>query len=112
MYKSIDLSRIADPDRAAGIVKRAETAISEAGGDAAYELFFDELAETGYELPIAGDPDSPSEILIVDHSGDTKDFADISPLVQALNQQLMFRRLHVAGQYRETVQRAIKPLIG
>jgi HD superfamily phosphohydrolase len=112
VYKSIDLSRVADPDRATAIVKRAEEAVSKAGGDSAYELFYDELAETGYEMPVADDPDSPSEILIVDPSGNARDFAEISPLVQALNQQLMFRRLHVTAEYRDVVQQAITPLLG
>lgn len=112
VYKSIDLSRVADPDRAKAIVTRAEEAIMQAGGDATYEMFDDELAETGYEVPIAGEPDSPSEILIVDAAGNTRDFAQISPLVQALNRQLMFHRLHVVAQYRDVVQNAIKPLLG
>jgi HD superfamily phosphohydrolase len=111
VYKSIDLSRVADPDRAAAIVKRAESAVADAGGDSTYEVFYDELAETGYEVPIAGDPDSPSEILIVDPTGHARDFAQISPLVQALNQQLMFRRLHVTAEYRDLVQKAITPLL-
>jgi hypothetical protein len=40
--------------------------------------------------------------------GDVRDLAEISPLPRALNQRLMFRRIHVSAQYRDVVADAMK----
>ena len=39
--------------------------------------------------------------------GTVRDFAQTSPLVGALNQRLMFRRIHVLEQYRDLVQESV-----
>jgi hypothetical protein len=34
-------------------------------------------------------------------------FSDISPLPRALNERLMYRRIHVAAEYRDAAARAL-----
>jgi hypothetical protein len=101
VYKSIDLSRF---DDVKPIVAQVERAIASAGGEPSYDLFYDEPSDT----PYAADS---SEILVRERDGTLREFASISPLSQVLNRQLMFKRLHVAPQWRdlaEDVVRAVK----
>jgi HD superfamily phosphohydrolase len=105
LYKTIDLSHLpADDARAAAA--RAEQAVTAAGGEPKYEMFYDEPANTPYEvLQSAGE--EGKEILVVERGGKVTPFGQISPLTTALNQQLMFRRLHFNGEWRGEVETAV-----
>jgi len=107
LYKTIDLTRCADIDCVQRVVAVAEDVVRQGGGEPAYDLFYDEVANTPYEKydPSAGD--GKSEILVRDADGNVKEFATISPIVEALNQQLTFRRLHVSAAWKDRVSQAI-----
>lgn len=104
LYKSIDLTRFL-PDQAAEIRSAAAAAIVQSGGEAAYEMFYDEPADTPYD-----DPTGSNQIMIRDPAGRLTAFADISPLSDALNRQLMFRRIHFAAQHRPAISALLKGL--
>lgn len=106
IFKTIDLSRI-EPDRAALMAQAAQHAINQAGGEAAYEMFYDEVNDTPYEIYVPDVNVAASEILVCDPDGKVTEFASISPMSQALNKELAFRRIHVAPQWKETVESAI-----
>jgi HD superfamily phosphohydrolase len=108
VYKTIDLSRVPDADKARAAAKAAEGAVAAAGGDPAYDLFFDELADTPYDESADQAGCETNEILVQDPTGKLTPFATLSPLTRALNQQLMFRRVHVAPVYRDVAERAVR----
>jgi hypothetical protein len=100
VFKTMDLGTIEDPAQVQRIVRAVGDAITLAGGEAAYEMFYDEATDTPYE----NYPDSGAEsagILVSDHSGALREFSTISPMVGALGRQLSFRRLHIADRWRE-----------
>ncbi len=99
LYKTIDLSRM-DAAAAQAAEARAMDAVRTAGGDPLYDLFVDEPADTPYEsfstdACTAGD----AEITVHEPGGKVTAFNQLSPLTQALNRQLVFRRLHVSRHY-------------
>ena len=106
VYKTVDITHV-PADRAKDALAAAGEAVAAAGGDPAYDVFYDEPAETPYEAdskdPCAGD----GQILVLHPSGGLKDFASVSPMTQALNRQLMFRRLHVAAPWRDVVETTV-----
>jgi HD superfamily phosphohydrolase len=105
LFKTIDISFITDAGEAERKVEAARAAVAGAGGDADYDLFYDQPANTPYEIY---DPRSPgAQILVADSRGGLTTFAEISPLTEALSRQLMFRRIHVAEEYRGVVQKAV-----
>jgi len=53
-----------------------------------------------------------SEILVLDRTGTLTPIGELSPLTQSLNRQLMFRRLHVAPQWRDVAARAVCGVLG
>jgi HD superfamily phosphohydrolase len=106
VFKTIDLSRV-EPDRARAMAQIAEAAINTAGGEAAHEMFYDEITDTPYEIYIPDSTNAASEILVCDPDGRVREFATISPMSQALNQELAFRRIHVAAQWKPFVEAAI-----
>lgn len=104
LFKTIDISSRESHEIPAAM-ELASHAITDAGGDAAYSLFYDEPSDTPYEI---FDGQTPSaDILVRDKSGKLASFAAISPMTQVLSKQLMFRRLHVAEEFRDVVQGAI-----
>ena len=111
LYKTIDLSRCNDIDCVQKIVTVAEDVVRQGGGEPAYDLFYDEIANTPYEKYDPSSADGKGEILVQDVDGRIKGFATISPIVEALNQQLMFRRLHVAANWKDRVMKAVLPLL-
>jgi HD superfamily phosphohydrolase len=109
VFKTFDLSHL-PPDEAKAAAARAEAAIGAAGelpGDVAYEMFYDEPSSTPYEMFDPGEAGAGKEILVQDATGRLTPFGQVSPITQALNRQLMFRRLHVAAQWKQTVADAI-----
>jgi HD superfamily phosphohydrolase len=102
LYKTFDLTHVKDAANIRAAVAAAEQAVAAGGGDLAYDLFYDEPADTPYEANAADD-----EIMVCDRDGNLTPFAALSPITQALNQQLMFRRLHVAPQWKDVVAKAL-----
>ena len=106
LFKTVDIST-APPGKAKGILAAVEAAVAAAGGDPSYDLFYDEPSETPYETDTqasdatcAGD----GEIQVLTRDGQLAPFTSISPMTHALNRQLMFRRIHVAAQWRDVVE--------
>jgi uncharacterized protein len=109
IFKTIDLSRV-PPEKASAMAQAAEAAIIAAGGEAGYEMFYDEITDTPYEIYVPNANDAASEILVCDPDGKATEFASISPMSQALNTELAFRRIHVAGEWKSTVDRVVADL--
>ncbi|HEX4054565.1 MAG TPA: HD domain-containing protein [Tepidisphaeraceae bacterium] len=106
LYKTIDLSAPENPADVRQLVAAASAAVTAAGGDPDYDLFYDEPGNTPYE--IYDGQSTTTDILVQDSHGRLASFAAISPLTQVLSRQLMFRRLHVSPEYRSTVESAVK----
>lgn len=107
VYKTIDLSHFSDAQAARSAVTSIERALADAGAEVGYEMFYDQPADTPYETyQPAGCGEA--EIMVRDRDGKVTAFATISPLVQALNRQLMFRRVHVAPQWRDIAAGAVR----
>jgi uncharacterized protein len=106
LYKTIDLTHRVDSAGAVELVARAEAAIAAAGGEPKYDLFYDEPSDTPYESysALSGDSD---EIRVIDATGGVKRFAEISPMIQAMNRELMFRRLHVKADVRSILSEGV-----
>lgn len=105
LYKTFDLTHVQDVERVRSAVTAAEKAVEEAGGDAAYDLFYDEPSDTPYAT---ADVD---QIMVCDREHVLTPFASHSPMTQSLNQQLMFRRIHVAAPWKEVTARAISNVL-
>jgi hypothetical protein len=104
LYKTIDLTHVtADPADAAGRVERASEAVRRKGGDPAYDLFYDEPSDNPYDTYSADGAVETDGIVVREQGGKLTRFGALSPLPRALNERLMFRRIHVAGAYRDAV---------
>ena len=103
LFKAIDLSRIEDPKNARAAATAVQRMIAEQGGDVAYEMFYDQLAGSGYES-FTDDSGGANEILVRAEDGKLTPFGEISPVSGVLGKQLMFRRLHVAAQWRDKAE--------
>jgi HD superfamily phosphohydrolase len=108
LFKTIDLTILED-GAANAAVAAARAAIEVAGGDARYDLIYDQPADTPYETGLSSDP---GELLVRDATGRLIPFATLSPLPAALNQQLMFRRIHVAENWKQIALQATAPFTG
>lgn len=105
LYKTVDLSHIGDAAEMAGLYARAQEAVTRAGGEADYDLFHDEPVDTPYE---SFDPRGAAEpIFIRQAEGGLVTLDEISPIPRALNARLMFRRVHVRGEFKEVVAGAV-----
>jgi HD superfamily phosphohydrolase len=107
LYKTIDLTHRMNAEQAREAARKAETAITAAGGEAKYEMFYDEPADTPYEAYDPNTAGGTQEIMVINASGAATRFAEISPMSQSLNRELMFRRIHVKAEWREVVEKAI-----
>jgi HD superfamily phosphohydrolase len=107
LYKTVDVTARLDGETARRALAVASEKIESAGGDAAYDLFYDEPADTPYEAYGPDNEDSANEVMVVESSGAVIPFGQISPLTQSLNRQLMFRRFHVKPEWRDLVAAAI-----
>lgn len=105
LHKTIDLTHVAtDADQLSKLVNAARQAVEQAGGDPAYDLHLDQPADTPY---VADGPDQSNDIWVREASGKLTPFSKFSPLPQALDRQLVFKRLHVAAAYRSVAERAV-----
>ena len=120
LYKTIDLTRVPDPALARQAVQAAEQAIAAAGAEVGCEMFLDEVSESPYERSDPADQDEPTppsenlaetEILVQESDGRLVPFASVSPLAQALDRQLFFRRLHVSSEYRDVAEDAVRQML-
>ncbi|HSZ54346.1 MAG TPA: HD domain-containing protein [Tepidisphaeraceae bacterium] len=102
LFKTIDLTPVEAGD-VGGFVAAAEAAVAKAGGDPAYDLFYDEPKDTQYQTDYPGHDGAAGDILVRTADGGQTTFAALSPLMQALGRQLMFRRLHVNAAYASVV---------
>jgi HD superfamily phosphohydrolase len=103
LYKTIDVSHVKSAEEAQSLVTQAKSAVEAAGGEPSYDLFYDEPADTPYEDYRADSPSEFDGILVKQVDGTLTHIGAISPLPQALNQRLMFRRIHVSAPYRDAV---------
>jgi HD superfamily phosphohydrolase len=106
IYKTVDLTALDDPRELRSAIDRAAHAVTAAGGDPDYHLFYDEPRDTPYEIYDGQNP--ATDIPIRTREGHLTTFAAMSPFTPALSRQLMFRRLHVAAEYRSAVESAVK----
>ncbi len=111
LYKTIDLSRVRDRNLVERAVLAASTAVERTGGDRSYDLFFDEASDTPYERYDPTTPNGAREILVQESDGSLVEFATVSPMTASLNEELMFRRIHVLTEYRDVVSDAVKGIL-
>jgi hypothetical protein len=107
LYKTIDLSHVADAGEFDAKAAAARRAITAAGGEADYELFVDQPADSAYTEDDATPGAMGRGILVRDNQEKLTDFADISRLPAALFRQLQFKRIHVAPAFKDVALRAV-----
>ncbi len=108
VYKTIDLSRIEDGKDARSAITAVEKMIADGGGEPGYEMFFDQVSGSGYETFAGDDRINAAEILVRQGDGTLLPFAAVSPMSAVLGRQLIFRRLHIAPQWRDRAQQIIQ----
>jgi HD superfamily phosphohydrolase len=111
LYKTIDLTNRCDADAARQVFADAVKRVRQAGGDPDYDLFFDEPSDTPYEAYTeqpGKSGDQSKEVVVVDASGKIAHFTSISPLTQALNQRLMFRRIHFKAEWQTMLRELVE----
>jgi hypothetical protein len=106
-FKTIDLSRFDDPQKARSAYTAVERYVAEQGGEPGYEMFFDQASGSGYESFDEGE----SEILVRDRDGKPIPFGQVSPMSQVLARQVMFRRMHIAPQWRDGAVKIVRGMI-
>lgn len=106
LYKTVELPVDLGPSEAAETLRRAVQAVTEAGGDPHYDLFYDEPSDTPYETVAPDDPAAVNEIQVVDSTGSLSPFTRHSPFVSSLR-HFAFRRLHVLADWKPYVLRAL-----
>ena len=104
LFKTIDLSHL-EADEFAARVAGARKAIAAGGGDARYDLFSDEPADSPYESFAGEHRSAEREIAVLQADGSMRELGGISTLPDALNKRLMFRRIHVAASWKEIILR-------
>ena len=103
LYKVIDLPAEMSSQEALAVAAKAKFAVASRGGDADYDLFYDEPADTPYDLG-EGRGEHERQISVIDDRGQVVPLSQISSIPEALNRQLMFRRLHMADPWEEVVR--------
>ena len=87
----------------AALLQRLKRRSQRPGATSAYDLFYDEPKDTQYQTDYPGHDSVAGDILVRTADGGQTTFAALSPLMQALGRQLMFRRLHVNAAYASVV---------
>lgn len=105
LYKTVELPLDWSAADAAEALRRAVDAVSHAGGDANYDLFYDEPSDTPYEAVSADDPAGMNEIQLLDAAGNLMPFTSVSPFGASLR-HFAFRRIHVRGEWKQVVMKA------
>ena len=109
LYKTIDLTHRADADTARRAAAAAADAVTAAGGDAKYDLFYDEPTDAPYATAGTAKGDA---VLVVRSDGSTEPFVAASPMAASMSQPLTFRRLHVAPRWRDLAAGAVDSVVG
>ncbi len=104
VFKTIELTSFEDPKDARSAITAVERMIAEQGGEVGYEMFSDQPEEQATS--------ESDEILIRQDDGKLASFSQFSPLSVALNRELMFRRLHVAPQWRDQAEQIVQSAKG
>ncbi|MBV8781711.1 MAG: HD domain-containing protein [Phycisphaerae bacterium] len=99
VFKTIDLTHVPGAEQ---IAQRVREEIQSAGGLPEYQMFFDEPSDLPYEIG-----DSSREILVRDPDGRLTELSKRSPMPAAMNQQVRFRRIHVAEQWKDLAKRVV-----
>jgi uncharacterized protein len=103
LYKTVDVTNLFAGDKVMEAVAACETAIGNAGGEAKFDLFFDE----------ARDPASigtSDEIMVVGGAEKARAFAEVSPIAQSLYSALKFQRVHVKEKWKGLVVETLSKL--
>ena len=108
LYKTVDLTNRCDASNARSIFERSVELVRAGGGDPDYDLFFDEPSDTPYEIYAPDSENKGQEIVVVEITGKIAHFATISPLTQALNSQLMFRRIHCKPEWTKVIREHVE----
>ena len=98
LFKVIDLPVEATDRQVEGMIAKVKSAVASAGGDPDYDLFYDEPADTPYDVG-EGEGAHDRQIAVIDEQGQVRPFSSISRWPEALNRQLAFKRLHIAEHY-------------
>lgn len=89
LFKTFDFIYLG-PNAAAAAADGVAAAITARGGDAGYDMFFDQASD---------EHDPTDEIQVQERDGSLRPFSQLSPFLKALDKQLAFRRLHVAEEW-------------
>ena len=108
LYKTIDLTHRADAETGRAAAAEAGRRVADAGGDAKYDLFYDEPTDAPYATAGTAKGDA---VLVVGPTGATEPFAAASPMVAAMDRPLSFRRIHVAPKWRDLAVAAINEVL-
>lgn len=108
LYKTVELPVDWPAERAATALKSAVDAIALAGGDPAYDLFYDEPSDTPYESVSPDDPAGMNEIQVLDRAGKLCPFTNSSPFGASLR-HFAFRRIHVREEWKSLVASRVQP---
>ena len=108
VFKTIDLSHFEDPKDARSAVTAIERFVAEAGAEVGYEMFYDQPSSGGHDT-FGDDLPDATEILVRADGGALTPLGAISPMSRLLHRQLMFRRLHIAPQWRDRAAQIIRP---
>jgi len=101
LYKSIDVTGWGE-----STFEVARAAVREMGGDEEYDVFYDEPRDTPYPISDKTDDDQGKGIFVLVGS-ELVNLAQMSPMIESLNRQLMFRRIHVPQEYRLAVSNRV-----
>ena len=104
LFKAIDVPRPLEDADVGKLLEEIRAVVTRAGGDADYELFYDEPSATPYVL----DEQDERQIAVVNEDGQVVPLAAISSMPEALNRQLMFRRIHVSDAFAPTVRKLVQ----
>lgn len=107
LYRAIELPVETAAEDVNAAVQRVREAIGQCGGDADYEVFYDQPSNAPYDFESRNA--HAREIAVVLESGQVVPLTHISALPEALNRQLAFRRVHVSAEYYDAALRALGP---
>ncbi len=96
LYKTVDVTNRFAGEKVGQAVAACEAAIANAGGEAKFDLFFDEACDPA----TSGTAD---EIMVVGGGGKARRFAEVSPIAQSLYSALTFQRIHVKEKWKGLV---------
>lgn len=106
LYKTIDLPETLESHQIEALIANLRDRVAAAGGDGDYDLFYDQPNDTPYDVAEV-DRSGAREIVVLEESGEVVPLTRLSRLPEALNRQLQFKRLHVAGQWHHLAEKLV-----